>query len=183
MSHSVRRSDGLGTYRIDLTSCHQFTLKFHDGRMPRQLLYHPESGRWIREDDSAEPFTPRFVEISPSQAAQIFREHGLPLPAELAGELRTRPRWERVGPPYELWYGETLCLKYQKWPGTQGEILNAFDDAGWPETLKLPVKSNGRPILDIVQLKNALGQIHRQLQERNAPIWIGGESCLRWQLR
>jgi hypothetical protein len=130
------------------------------------------------------PVEPGFhqIEVAASDVASDLTANGISLPPELADAFRIRPRWDRNGPPYRLWYGEALCLDFSRKAGPQFFILNAFQDAGWPESIDRPTNDKGSPLTD-EQIKNAISNIQKGLKNQTAPIWIEGQSRLKWSRR
>jgi hypothetical protein len=121
-------------------------------------------------------------EVDVSEVNRDVEENGIRLSSELIEALRIRPCWDEAGPPYRLWYGETICLEYRKSAGPQFAVLRAFQRAAWAESIGPPTGENGLRLSD-AQIKNAINNIRRKLEERKAPIWIEGRTSLRWHPR
>jgi hypothetical protein len=179
------RLDRTGEEPVDLHSCQRFFAGYgfvidpngpvEEPTMSRVYYLTPE-GRWIYPVGEPRMELGDVVDFEehPVHVALAMLSHGITLPPELVSRLRPRPRWDPNGPPYQLWFGETLCLEFAKRAGSQFAILDAFEAEGWPETLDLPKNEQGQPILGAGQLKNARDQLQRELRKRRAPIWIEG---------
>jgi hypothetical protein len=50
---------------------------------------------------------------------------------------RSKPRWEKDH--RELWYGEILCKKYKRSAPNQEQILDSFQELGWPNRIDDPL--------------------------------------------
>jgi hypothetical protein len=135
-------------------------------------------------DDIYPPVKPGIhqVEVSELDVISDLKRNAIPIPVELADTFTIRPRWDETGPPYRLWYGETLCLEYSKRAGPQFDILRAFQTAGWAESIDRPTSTEGRQLSD-EQIRNGVANIRKGLKKKNAPIEIEGHVRLRWYPR
>jgi hypothetical protein len=63
------------------------------------------------------------------------------------------PRWDREN--RELWYGDTLCWKYEREAPKQMELLDEFEKQGWPESLTHPGKHRSwrQTVVDMMKHK------------------------------
>jgi hypothetical protein len=69
-----------------------------------------------------------------------------------------KPRWDKSDGKGRLFFGEILCRTYTKLKGNQIEVLDAFQAAGWPATIRFPLEfaGIGRTVADMnKELENA----------------------------
>jgi transcriptional regulator with XRE-family HTH domain len=72
-----------------------------------------------------------------------------------------KPRWDGVA--QTLWFGEVLVRRYDRGKGNQVVLLQAFEQAGWPQTIPSP--------LDRETLAQTVKDLNRTL--KGAPIRFG----------
>jgi hypothetical protein len=86
--------------------------------------------------------------VSREEAAAMFQGAGLEIPPELV-ETKLRPRWDRNR--RQLRYGETLCREYSREAGNQFTVLDAFEAAGWPQTIDSPWPKNESRLCETIR--------------------------------
>jgi len=87
-----------------------------------------------------------------------------------------RPRWDRQR--RELWFGQRLCIRFERVPVDQGRILDAFEEQGWPDRTDDPLR---RGIL-----RDTMKNLQKSLRDADAPIKFGGDGsgkAVTWRLR
>jgi hypothetical protein len=109
--------------------------------------------------------------VTREKAAAFFEASGRAIPLELVEDMKARLRWDRER--RQLWYGEILCRKYGREAPIQFELLDAFQEAGWPQTIDSPFPQNES------KLRETIRDLNRRLSHQS-PIRFRGSVKPEW---
>lgn len=204
----VLRDDGLGEDPIDLHRCRRFrvvdgwhlsksityylSLETEDRRWVREV-YEEESGcnvyRFAHVNEVAYDMflhlrrIPDDIERDPDFNREIVCDRSryrkwLVKPSTRRHEppARTQPRWDQV--ERCLYYGNTLCRKYPRKAPKQFALLNAFERAGWPESIRNPLEGT-EELKDTVRDLNEGMNGHSPFRLSKDRLRVRWERCVR----
>jgi hypothetical protein len=86
------------------------------------------------------------------------------------------PRWNQGD--RELWYGETLCVRYTKAAPHQELILSSFEELDWPRRIDDPLPPG--------KLANTIADMQKKLRDFDSPLEVGRDGSAKgvwWRVR
>jgi hypothetical protein len=116
----------------------------------------------------------RYRILSESEAGELFREAGLPIPPKLIPVNPATPRWDFDS--LTLWYGETVCRHYRRRNAqNQFAVLDAFQNSGWTRSVESPFGLLDRTLRETIdELNSGLAEESpiRFAVDGRKPAWI-----------